>query len=201
MWGLPQRPAAEAGQHTPCGSSGLDSGPSPTLPLAGSEWPPRATRTLSLRLFGPLLECPMDLLSKLKICTSSNYPTSGYLSEENENTNLKKYMYAYVHSSIIYNRKDWWWGSNTLASWCKQPMHWKRPSWWKRLMAGGERADRGWDGWMASLTQWTWVWANSKRSWRTEKPGMLQSMGSQRVGHNSTTEKQEDIEANLSAHW
>ena len=44
--------------------------------------------------------------------------------------------------------------------------------------------DRGWDGWMASLTQWTWVWANSRRWWWTGKPGVLQSMGSQRVGHD-----------------
>ena len=50
--------------------------------------------------------------------------------------------------------------------------------------------DRGWDGWMASLTQWTWVWARSGRWWRTGKPGMLQSMGPQRVGHDWVTEKQ-----------
>ena len=45
---------------------------------------------------------------------------------------------------------------------------------------GGERDDRGWDGWMASLTRWTWVWASSGSGWRTGKPGVLQSMGSQR---------------------
>ena len=49
------------------------------------------------------------------------------------------------------------------------------------LKAGGDGDDRGWDGWMASITQWIWVWGNSKRQWRTGKPGMLQSMGSQRV--------------------
>ena len=47
---------------------------------------------------------------------------------------------------------------------------------WKRLKAGGERDDRGWDGWMASPIQWTWVWVNSRRWWRTGKPGMLQSI-------------------------
>ena len=52
---------------------------------------------------------------------------------------------------------------------------------WERLKAGGEGDDRGWDGWMASLTQWTWVWANSKRWWRTGKPGALQFLGLQRV--------------------
>ena len=49
----------------------------------------------------------------------------------------------------------------------------------ERLKAGGEGDDRGWSGWMASLTQWTWVWANSERWWRTGKPGVLYSMGSQ----------------------
>ena len=53
-----------------------------------------------------------------------------------------------------------------------------------------ERGDRGWDGWMASPTQWTWVWANSGRWWRTWKPGVLQSMGSQRAGHDLATEQQ-----------
>ena len=54
--------------------------------------------------------------------------------------------------------------------------------------AGGERDDRGWDGWMASLTRWTWVWVNSGSWWWTGRPGMLQFMGSQRVGHNWATE-------------
>ena len=58
--------------------------------------------------------------------------------------------------------KDWcWsWSSNTLATWCKELTHWRRPWCWERLKAGGEGDDRGWDGWMASLTQWTWVWVN-----------------------------------------
>ena len=56
--------------------------------------------------------------------------------------------------------KDWcWsWSCNTLATWCKQLNHWKRPWCWERLRARGEGCDRGWDGWMASLTQWTWVY-------------------------------------------
>ena len=60
---------------------------------------------------------------------------------------------------------------------------------WERLRAGGEGDDRGWNGWMASLTQWTWAWANLGRWWRTGKPGMLQSMGSQRVEHRWATEQ------------
>ena len=63
----------------------------------------------------------------------------------------------------------------------------KRPQCWERLKAGGEGDDRGWDGWMASLTQWTWVWVNSGSWWWTGKPGMLQSMGLQRVRHDWVT--------------
>ena len=59
---------------------------------------------------------------------------------------------------------------------------------WGRLKAGGEGADRGWDSWMASPTQWTWIWVSSVSWWWTERPGMLQSMGSQRVGHDWATE-------------
>ena len=75
--------------------------------------------------------------------------------------------------------KDWcWsWNSNPLATWCEEPTHLKRPWCWERLKAGGEGDDRGRDGWMASLTQWTWVWASSRSWWWTGKPGMLQSMG------------------------
>ena len=57
-----------------------------------------------------------------------------------------------------------------------------------RLKAGEEGGDRGWDGWMASPTRWTWVWASSGSWWWTGKPGVLQSMGWQRVGHNWATE-------------
>ena len=73
---------------------------------------------------------------------------------------------------------------NTLATCCKELIHWKRPWCWERLKAGREGDNRGWDGWMASLTWWTWVWVNSGRWWWTGKPGVLQSMRSQRVGHN-----------------
>ena len=59
---------------------------------------------------------------------------------------------------------------------------------WERLRAGGEGEHRGWDGWMASPTQWTWVWINSGSWWWTGRPGLLQFMESQRVGHNWATE-------------
>ena len=69
----------------------------------------------------------------------------------------------------------------TELNWCQEPTHWKRSWFWERLKAGGEGNDGGWDDWMASLTQWAWVWANSKRQWKTEKPGVLQSMVLKRV--------------------
>ena len=66
--------------------------------------------------------------------------------------------------------------------------HLKRPWCWKRLRAGGEGDDRGWDGWMASHTWWTWVWASSGIWWWTGKPGMLQSMESPRVRQDRAAE-------------
>ena len=66
--------------------------------------------------------------------------------------------------------------------------HLKRPWCWERLKARGEGNDRGWDRWMASPAQWTWVWVDSESWWWTGRPGVLQSMGSQRVGHDWATE-------------
>ena len=79
----------------------------------------------------------------------------------------------------------WSWSSNTLIPWCEELIHWKSPRGWERLRAGGEGDDRGWDGWMASPMQWTWTWAISGKQRGTRRPGMLQSMGTQRVGHMS----------------
>ena len=86
--------------------------------------------------------------------------------------------------------KDWcWsWNSNTLATWCEELTHLKRPWCWERLKAGGEGDDRGWDAWMASPTQLTWVWVNSRSWWWTGRPDVLRFMGSQRVGHDWVTE-------------
>ena len=66
--------------------------------------------------------------------------------------------------------------------------HWERPWYWERLKARGEGGKRGWDGWMASSTQWTWVWADSGSWWRTGTSSVLQSMGSQRVRHDRVTD-------------
>ena len=78
-----------------------------------------------------------------------------------------------------------------FATWCEELTHWKRPWCWERLKAGGEGDKRGWGGWTASLTQWRWVWVNSRSWWWTGRPGVLQTMGSQRIGHNWVTEQQQ----------
>ena len=80
------------------------------------------------------------------------------------------------------------WNSSTLATSCEELTHWKRLWCWEWLRAGGEGYDRGWDGWMASLTRWKWVWVISGSWWWTGRPGVLRFMGSQRVGHDWVTE-------------
>ena len=92
-----------------------------------------------------------------------------------------------------YSWKDWcWnWSSKSLTTWWEDLTHWKRHWCWERLKAGGEGGERGWDGWMASPTQWTWVWTNSGSWWWTRRPGMLQSRSSHKVGHDWGTEQQQ----------
>ena len=89
---------------------------------------------------------------------------------------------------FLWREWCWSWNSCTLAPWCEDLTHWKRLWCWEGLGAGGEGDDRGWDGWMASLTRWTWVWVNSGSLWWTGRPGVLGFMGSQRVGHDWATE-------------
>ena len=71
---------------------------------------------------------------------------------------------------------------------CEELTHWKRLWCWEGLGAGGEGANRGWDGWMGSPTRWMWVWVNSGSWWWTGRPGVLQFTGSQRVRHDWATE-------------
>ena len=71
---------------------------------------------------------------------------------------------------------------------CEQLTHWKRLWCWEGLGAGGEGDDRGRDGWMASLTRWTWIWVNSGSWWWIGRPGVLRFMGLQRVRHDWVTE-------------
>ena len=86
--------------------------------------------------------------------------------------------------------KDWcWrWNSSIFATWCKELTHLKRPWFWEGLRTRGEGDNRGWDSWMASPTQWTWVWVDSGCWWWTGRPGLLRFMGSQRVVHYWVTE-------------
>ena len=83
--------------------------------------------------------------------------------------------------------KDWCssWNSKTLATWCEELTHLKRPWCWERLRAGGHGDDRRWDGWMASPTQWSWVWVNSS-SW--DGQGVLACCGSWGREESDTTE-------------
>ena len=77
-----------------------------------------------------------------------------------------------------------------FTTWCEEVKNWlirKDPDAGEKLKAGREGGNRGWDGWMASSTWWTWIWASSKRWWWTGKPGVLQPMGSERVGHDLAT--------------
>ena len=68
---------------------------------------------------------------------------------------------SYRKSTLNIHWKDWCWSSNNLATWCEELTHWKRPWCWETLRAEEEVGNRGWDVWMALLTQCTWVWANS----------------------------------------
>ena len=103
--------------------------------------------------------------------------------------------------------KDWcWsWNSNTLATWCEELTHLKRPWCWERLKAGEQGDNRGWDDWMASPTQWIWVWVNSGSWWWTGRPGVPQFMGSRTVGHDWATEMNWNCsliyQANISLQW
>ena len=93
-------------------------------------------------------------------------------------------------SALGFLWKEWCysWDSSTLATSWEELAHWKRLWCWEGLGAGEEGDDRGWDGWMASLTRGTRVWVNSGSWWWTVRPGVLWFMGSQRVGHDWTTE-------------
>ena len=87
---------------------------------------------------------------------------------------------SYRKSFLNIYWKDWFWSWNasTFATWCEELTHWKRPWCWREILkARGEGDDGGWDSWMASPTQWTWVWVDSGSWWWTGRPGMLQFMG------------------------
>ena len=116
-------------------------------------------------------------------------------TEQRENENKHRCQICILYFVLIANIlnvhwKDWcWcWNSNTLATWCGELTHLKRPWCWERLKAGRGGEERGWDGWMASLIRWTWVWVNSSSSWWKGSLGVLQSVGLQRVRNDWVTE-------------
>ena len=99
---------------------------------------------------------------------------------------LKEISLEYALEGVMLKHKFQYFGHQRY----EELAHLKRPWCWERLKTGGEGDNRGWNGWVAvtSQTQWTWVWASSRSWWQTGKPGVLQSMGSQRVGHNWVAE-------------
>ena len=118
---------------------------------------------------------------------------------QRENSPFLRPSLSTHHLFMNIHWKDWcWsWNSNTLATWCEELTHLKRPWCWERLKAGREGDQRGWDGWMASLTQWTYVWVNSRSWWWTGRPGD-QCCGSWGLKELDTTEQLNWTE--LSAH-
>ena len=93
---------------------------------------------------------------------------------------------SWSKSVLNIHWKDWWWSSNTSATWCNELTHWKRLWCWERMKAGGEGDNRGWDGWMASPTQWTWVWeslgvGDGQGAWSAAAHGVI------RVRHDWAT--------------
>ena len=117
------------------------------------------------------------------------------LSEVSQTGKDKHHMTSLIcgiwrRSALGFLWKEWCynWSSSTLATSREELTHWKRLWCWEGLGAGGEADDSGWDGWMAPLTQWTWVGVNWGSWWWTGRPGVLRFMGSQRVGHDWATE-------------
>ena len=112
---------------------------------------------------------------------------------------LFNYFYSTVflvnNSTLNIHWKDWCWSSILWPPDVKSQLI-GRPWCWERMRArnGG---DRGGDGWMASLAQWTWKWVNSQRWWRTGKPGVLKFIESQRIRHDLATEQQLDFKTKI----
>jgi len=105
--------------------------------------------------------------------------------------------WSYPQKLMSFFPKPYWNSDSYVLMFCFFISYWNTHSIWKLLYrlwcweglgAGGEGDNRGWDGWMASLTRWIWVWVNSRSWWWTGRPGVLGFMGSQRVGHDWATE-------------
>ena len=107
----------------------------------------------------------------------------------------------YRRSVLGVHWKDWcWsWNSNTLATSCEELTQWKRPWCWEGLGAGGEGDDRGWDGWMASPTRWTWVWVNSRSWWWTGIHATIHGVAKSRTRLSDWTEVRAPCQVTLEA--
>ena len=97
------------------------------------------------------------------------------------------YLWRSLDPRVYRNSSYLWPRGIVIGNRCEELTHWNRPWCWERLKAGGEGDAKGWDDWMASWTQWTWVWAGFQIWWWTEKAFLLQSLG-YRVGHDWVTE-------------
>ena len=109
----------------------------------------------------------------LRVPWTARRPRQSILKENNPEYSLESLMLKLQHFGHL----------------CKELTHWKRPWCWEKLRTLGKGDSRGWNGLMASSIQWTWVWTNSRRYWRTVKPGILQKMGLQGVGHDLGVEQ------------
>ena len=123
--------------------------------------------------------------TQFSIC---HQPSVHSLESPLDSTEIKQINPKGNQHNIYWKDWCWNWSSTTSTTWCKEPTHWKRPWCWAKLKVGGDGDGRRWDGWIASPTWWTWVWIGSGSWWWTEKSGMLQSMGTQRAGHDWATE-------------
>ena len=104
----------------------------------------------------------------LRVPWTARRSNQSILKEISSGSSLEGLMLKLKLSHLIF-------GGSILATWCEELTHLKRPWCWERLRAGGEGDDRGWDGWMASPTQWTWIWVKSRSCWWKGRPGMLES--------------------------
>ena len=109
----------------------------------------------------PFSSCPQSLLA------SESFPMSQFFAWGGQSIGVSEWLKFKTPASVF--------SGDLLAC-------------WEGLGAGGKGDHRGWDGWMASLTQWTWAWVNSGSWWWTGRPGVLRFMGSQRVGHDWANE-------------
>ena len=124
------------------------------------------------KLYHPLLLLP-SIFSSIRVFSMSQFfasggqstgaSASGSVLPRNNQDWFTLWLTGLNILNIPWKDRRWSWSTNTLANWCEEPTHWKRPWCWEGLKEGGERDDRRWDGWMALPTQWTEVWANPGR--------------------------------------